>query len=411
MDWRVFGFTALVGRYGGGHCRPGAGAARRARHGLPSRRAGQRAGNEGPGRPACARVAARSRSRWCCCSAACCSCAVSATSSTQDLGVRRARRGDRQRLFPDRPGFRRRSALLAYARSRRPVARHAGSDRARGDLHDADGRQLLRYATSEIDGKNNGNANRNVVSAGYFKMLGTPILAGRDFDARDMPGSTMVAIVTKSFAQRYLKGAGDGDWAAAIADHQRRERAGHGLRSDRRRRRTRSTWTSASRSQRFCSRRQRRLPISGSDPPLRGAFDRHGRSGDCRDRGDTLAAFDPTSDGPLSRCSTRKWAKRMLQERLMARLSAIFGGVALSAGGGRPLRRGLVLGRQPARGDRRARRARRQRGPAFSSMILGDVGRIMVDRGVRRQRAGAGARGGASDRCCSGSSPTMWRRW
>ena len=47
--------------------------------------------------------------------------------------------------------------------------------------------------------------NENHVSPGFFRLLGTPILAGRDFDERDVPGATHVAIVNRSFAQRFLK--------------------------------------------------------------------------------------------------------------------------------------------------------------------------------------------------------------
>ena len=58
----------------------------------------------------------------------------------------------------------------------------------------------------EIDHKFAGNSNVNQVSPGYFATLGTPIVAGRDFDERDVPGSTRVAIVTQSFVDKFLKG-------------------------------------------------------------------------------------------------------------------------------------------------------------------------------------------------------------
>jgi putative ABC transport system permease protein len=40
----------------------------------------------------------------------------------------------------------------------------------------------------------------NAVGPGYFATLGTPIVAGRDFDSRDMPESVPVAIVNEAFA-------------------------------------------------------------------------------------------------------------------------------------------------------------------------------------------------------------------
>ena len=46
--------------------------------------------------------------------------------------------------------------------------------------------------------------NENHVSPGFFKLLETPLLAGRDFDERDLPGAPMVAIVNESFADTYF---------------------------------------------------------------------------------------------------------------------------------------------------------------------------------------------------------------
>ena len=44
----------------------------------------------------------------------------------------------------------------------------------------------------------------NGVSGRYFETMRTPLVAGRDFDARDVVGSPLVAIVNQSFAGRYL---------------------------------------------------------------------------------------------------------------------------------------------------------------------------------------------------------------
>ncbi len=49
-------------------------------------------------------------------------------------------------------------------------------------------------------------ANFNQVSPGYFHTVGTPILAGRDFNDRDTATSPPVAIVTETFAKKFLKG-------------------------------------------------------------------------------------------------------------------------------------------------------------------------------------------------------------
>ncbi len=46
----------------------------------------------------------------------------------------------------------------------------------------------------------------NEVSDRYFETLGTHLLAGRDFNARDTAGSPKVAIVNESFSKKYLRG-------------------------------------------------------------------------------------------------------------------------------------------------------------------------------------------------------------
>ncbi|HEY6250895.1 MAG TPA: ABC transporter permease [Candidatus Angelobacter sp.] len=49
-------------------------------------------------------------------------------------------------------------------------------------------------------------ANFNMVSSGYFKTMGTPFLAGRDFNDSDTVTSTPVAIVTEKFAHKFFAG-------------------------------------------------------------------------------------------------------------------------------------------------------------------------------------------------------------
>ncbi len=46
----------------------------------------------------------------------------------------------------------------------------------------------------------------NRVSAGYFQTMGTPLLAGRDFDDRDNSSSPEVAIVNQEFSTKFLGG-------------------------------------------------------------------------------------------------------------------------------------------------------------------------------------------------------------
>jgi putative ABC transport system permease protein len=47
----------------------------------------------------------------------------------------------------------------------------------------------------------------NSVSAGYFRTMGTPLIAGRDFDDRDTPSAPEVAIVNQEFSRKFLGGA------------------------------------------------------------------------------------------------------------------------------------------------------------------------------------------------------------
>lgn len=47
---------------------------------------------------------------------------------------------------------------------------------------------------------------RNIVSDGFFRTLGTPMIAGRDFDSRDGPGGARAVIVNQAFVKTYFDG-------------------------------------------------------------------------------------------------------------------------------------------------------------------------------------------------------------
>jgi predicted permease len=51
------------------------------------------------------------------------------------------------------------------------------------------------------------DSNFNSIGKGYFKTLGTQLLAGRDFSEQDSPNSPKVAIVNEEFVRRLGKGA------------------------------------------------------------------------------------------------------------------------------------------------------------------------------------------------------------
>jgi putative ABC transport system permease protein len=57
------------------------------------------------------------------------------------------------------------------------------------------------------DGPQRQDVTFNRVSAGYFRTMQTPLLAGRDFNQADTPESPQVAIVNESFARKYFGGA------------------------------------------------------------------------------------------------------------------------------------------------------------------------------------------------------------
>jgi putative ABC transport system permease protein len=57
-----------------------------------------------------------------------------------------------------------------------------------------------------VDSAHNLNSRQRVVSPGFFAAMGIKLLAGRDFNADDRPGSVPVAIVNRTFARRYLSG-------------------------------------------------------------------------------------------------------------------------------------------------------------------------------------------------------------
>jgi predicted permease len=65
-----------------------------------------------------------------------------------------------------------------------------------------------RIVVQGVDATERLFASWNRVSSGYFETVGTPLLRGRTFDARDRAGSPLVAIVSASFAKRHF---GDAD--------------------------------------------------------------------------------------------------------------------------------------------------------------------------------------------------------
>ena len=63
-------------------------------------------------------------------------------------------------------------------------------------------RNVLVLNYQKADGEDDPRAKFRTVSPGFFKSLGVPIVAGRDFDADDRTDSEKVVIVSESLAKR-----------------------------------------------------------------------------------------------------------------------------------------------------------------------------------------------------------------
>jgi putative ABC transport system permease protein len=224
-----------------------------------------------------------------------------------------------------------------------------------------------------VDDKPVGGATVNRVSPGYFRTLGTRMLAGRDFDERDVQGSSPVAIVTKSFSDAYLKGAGVG-----ARFHEPDDLGGNGVDyevvgviadqkyTDLREVQPKTFFRPSAQSTDLSPTLTRRYVLRATTAP---ALTIAAVSS-------TVAAFDPTATIRYALLDTQV-AEAMLQERLMARLSAIFGGVALLLAivGLYGVVSFGVASRRAEIGVRVALGASRRR---ILSMVLGDVGRILI---------------------------------
>jgi putative ABC transport system permease protein len=65
---------------------------------------------------------------------------------------------------------------------------------------------LLQFMGEAFDANNPMGARQRLSGPGFFTAMGSTILTGRDFSDSDRQGTQSVAIVNKSFADRYLKG-------------------------------------------------------------------------------------------------------------------------------------------------------------------------------------------------------------
>jgi predicted permease len=224
----------------------------------------------------------------------------------------------------------------------------------------------------EVDHKVVGSANVNRIGPGYFDTLGVPVIAGRNFDDRDTAGSAKVAIVTKSFSDAYLKGAGVGahflvpdDRGGAGVDYEVIGVIADQKYLDIREANPKNLYTPAAQNPDPPSL-TRRYVLRATLPPAQ----------TIAAISSTVSAFDPTATIRYALLDTQI-QEAMLQERLMARLSAMFGGVALLLAivGLYGVTSYGVACRRAEIGVRVALGASRGR---ILSLVLGDAARIMA---------------------------------
>lgn len=223
----------------------------------------------------------------------------------------------------------------------------------------------------QIGDRIKGDSYGNRIGPNYFRTLGTPLLAGRDFDARDRAGSPIVAIVNQSFAAKYLTGSPVGQRFGIPSDtggppviHEVVGLAADQKYVDLREAAPRifyvpsaqQTELPASRRYVIRSTRPHAVMIAGV--------------------GAAITAFDSALSVRYATLENQI-AEGMLQERLMARLSTLFGILALTLAivGMYGVVSYAVASRRAEIGVRVALGASRSR---ILSMILGDMGRTFV---------------------------------
>jgi predicted permease len=222
----------------------------------------------------------------------------------------------------------------------------------------------------EVDGRK-GMSHGNRISPRYFETLGTPLVAGRDFTEGDRTGSPLVAIVNRSFAETYFDGhalgrrfsepsdtGGPGDEyevVGVVADQKY---------DDLREANPHVFYAASAQQPELPLTRHYVVRSAGSTAATIAAI------------GAAVREFDPSLAVRYAVLDTQI-AEGMLRERLMARLSAIFGGVALLLAivGLYGVVSYTVASRRSEIGVRVALGASRRQ---ILLMVLGDVGRMLT---------------------------------
>jgi predicted permease len=223
----------------------------------------------------------------------------------------------------------------------------------------------------QIGDRIQGDSYGNRIGTRYFETMGTPLLAGRDFDSRDGPGSPTVAIVNQSFAAKYLSGHPVGQHFTIPSDTGGAGRryevvglVGDQKYGDLREVNTRIFFVPSAQEAELPT--VRRYVIRSSRPAA-ATIAAVGRA---------VAGFDSSLSVRYSTLENQI-AEGMLQERLMARLSTLFGVVALALAivGIYGVVSYMVASRRSEIGVRLALGASRA---GILQMILADMGRTIA---------------------------------
>jgi predicted permease len=112
------------------------------------------------------------------------------------------------RLNPGAAGYDRQRTETVFGQALDAIGAVPGVDAATLSVAPLLDNALLGF-TLDVEGYSGRDGSRaragaNVVAPGYFRMVGTPLLRGRDFSKADTAASHLVAVVSEGFVERYL---------------------------------------------------------------------------------------------------------------------------------------------------------------------------------------------------------------
>jgi predicted permease len=113
------------------------------------------------------------------------------------------------RLNPGTAGYDRQRTEITLRQVLESIQSLPGVDSATLAVQPALDNALIGFGGLDLEGYSSPDGRRaragaNAVAPGYFRMMGTPLVRGRDFSETDHAGARRVAIVSETFVQRYL---------------------------------------------------------------------------------------------------------------------------------------------------------------------------------------------------------------